>query len=60
LRKKASELKLWGHAQSSAHLVLFDKHRLIAVFYRHVCYTFLVVKLWILLVASSTSTKVNG
>jgi len=32
LRKQATELRLWGHAQGSAHPVLFGKHGHIAVF----------------------------
>ena len=39
--KNATELRLWGHAQSSAHLVLFGKHRHIVVFYCQVCVSFL-------------------
>ena len=35
------ELELWGHAQSSAHPVIFVKHRCIVVFYRQVCVSFL-------------------
>jgi len=54
--KKAIEPRLWGHTQSSAHPVLFGKHRHIAVFLplgmREFSSTFLVVLIWILLVAS--------
>ena len=39
--KKATELRLWDHAQSSTHHVLFGKHCHIVVFYRQVCVSFL-------------------
>ena len=40
-KKKATELRLWGHTQSSAHPVLFGKHHHIVVFYRQVWVSFL-------------------
>ena len=39
--KKATELRLWGHAKSFAHPVLFGKQRHIVVFCRQVCVRFL-------------------
>ena len=39
--KKVTQLRLWGHAQSSAHPVIFDKHRRIVVFYRQVSVSFI-------------------